>query len=249
MATTTLGIVYPVVGDTLTPLASHFAALASSADTAISNSNKTNGTPPVADATARDALFPSPVQGNSVYRLDKGWMERYYALYNSTTNPGGASTAGWYPVSGRMPYATARGTATLSATNNAWSIGSVGFTAGGFEHGGFTSSGASNYYLNVPYPGLYDIQVYASFSSNANGNLRSVRAVLDNATVTPTIYQTPRHAVQSSSYGVQSQFMSMAVATNIQLQIFQDSGAGLNTVDRVLTARYLGPVGVIQNAV
>lgn len=35
MATTARGIVYPTVGTTLTPLANHFAALASSADTAI----------------------------------------------------------------------------------------------------------------------------------------------------------------------------------------------------------------------
>lgn len=37
MATTTRGIVYPTVGDTLTPLADKFAALATSADTAISD--------------------------------------------------------------------------------------------------------------------------------------------------------------------------------------------------------------------
>jgi hypothetical protein len=53
---------------------------------------------PVADATARNALFPSPTQGNAVWRNDRGWEERYYALYNSSTNPGGAPAAGWYPV-------------------------------------------------------------------------------------------------------------------------------------------------------
>jgi hypothetical protein len=52
---------------------------------------------PVADQTARDALFPSPVQGNAVWRKDKGYGERYYGLYNSSTNPGGRATAGWYP--------------------------------------------------------------------------------------------------------------------------------------------------------
>lgn len=53
---------------------------------------------PVADAAARNALFTSPVQGNAVWRNDRGWEERYYALYNSSTNPGGAPAAGWYPV-------------------------------------------------------------------------------------------------------------------------------------------------------
>jgi hypothetical protein len=32
-----------------------------------------------------------------VNRVDKGYYERYCTLYNSSTNPKGAKTAGWYP--------------------------------------------------------------------------------------------------------------------------------------------------------
>lgn len=50
----------------------------------------------VATDAARDALYPVPVQGNSVFRSDKGLRQTYYGLYNSSTNPGGKATAGWY---------------------------------------------------------------------------------------------------------------------------------------------------------
>jgi hypothetical protein len=76
----------------------------------------------VADATARDALFPSPVQGNAVWRTDKGWEERYFGLYNSSTNPGGATPAGWYPVSGNMPKASVLKSGNTTLTGGAWSV-------------------------------------------------------------------------------------------------------------------------------
>ena len=50
----------------------------------------------VASDAARDALYPIPVQGNSVFRSDLGLRQTYYAQYNATSNPGGKATAGWY---------------------------------------------------------------------------------------------------------------------------------------------------------
>ena len=48
----------------------------------------------------RNAQFVNPVQGNQFWRNDKGRMETYFGLYNSTSNPGGKTTAGWYQTSG-----------------------------------------------------------------------------------------------------------------------------------------------------
>lgn len=50
----------------------------------------------VANQTERDAQYPTPAQGMSVYRTDLGVTQRYYSLFNSSTNPGGRDTAGWY---------------------------------------------------------------------------------------------------------------------------------------------------------
>lgn len=107
----------------------------------------------VADATARDALFPSPVQGNAVFRNDLGAVETYYGLYNSSTNPGGRDTAGWYVsnrASGIVPIKAGSidlyggGSATVS------SIGEVVFTgASGLGLKNIFSSGYRNYRIVI----------------------------------------------------------------------------------------------------
>jgi len=52
----------------------------------------------VSNATARDELYPNPVQGDAVYRLDLGKEERYYETYSIKDNIGGKPYAGWYLV-------------------------------------------------------------------------------------------------------------------------------------------------------
>ena len=52
--------------------------------------------PVVANGTERDAKFMTPFQGLQVWRDDLGAVETYFGLYNSSTNPGGRDTAGWY---------------------------------------------------------------------------------------------------------------------------------------------------------
>jgi hypothetical protein len=49
----------------------------------------------VNSSTERDTLYPTPIQGNSVFRKDLGISQTYYEVYNATTNPGGKATAGW----------------------------------------------------------------------------------------------------------------------------------------------------------
>lgn len=61
------------------------------------NSLKTASPAIVANTTQRNNLFPSPVQGNAVFRTDIGSTERYFAAYHATNNPGGEAVAGWYP--------------------------------------------------------------------------------------------------------------------------------------------------------
>jgi hypothetical protein len=52
----------------------------------------------VTSSAARNELYPKPVQGDSVYRLDLGFEERYYETYNSKSNIGGKPNPGWYEV-------------------------------------------------------------------------------------------------------------------------------------------------------
>lgn len=58
----------------------------------------------VGSVAARSALFPAPVQGNTVFRTDLGYMERYYTAYDAVTNPSGTTgTVGWYKYAGGAP--------------------------------------------------------------------------------------------------------------------------------------------------
>lgn len=50
----------------------------------------------VASVAERDALYPTPVQGNTVFRSDLGIRQTFFEAWNATTNSGGQGlTAGW----------------------------------------------------------------------------------------------------------------------------------------------------------
>lgn len=94
--TTPDNIIYPDAETSMTPLQTHFGALADSTQQAISGVRAATS-PPVSSDAQRLALYPAPVQGNSVFRTDKGYVERYYQEFAASGNPGGRTPAGWYP--------------------------------------------------------------------------------------------------------------------------------------------------------
>jgi hypothetical protein len=55
------------------------------------------GIPNISSDAQRGNYFPSPIQGTLINRVDKGYREQYYGLFNATTNPRGWRTAGWFP--------------------------------------------------------------------------------------------------------------------------------------------------------
>lgn len=84
----------------------------------------------VASQAERDAQYPTPAQGMSVYRTDLGVTQRYYGLFNSSTNPGGRNTAGWYDTEksvGLVPISPSSVVVT-TGTATANSMGQVSFT-------------------------------------------------------------------------------------------------------------------------
>lgn len=107
--TTPDNIVYPTLGDDVGELEVVFGALATSVQNAFTTrfgSASVQKVPALAVNTVaeRNAIYPSPIQGNRVWRNDKGWEEAYFGLYNATSNPAGTSAAGWYPIAGAMPF-------------------------------------------------------------------------------------------------------------------------------------------------
>lgn len=112
--------------------------------------------PVVANSTERDAKFMSPYQGLQVWRDDLGVVETYYGLYNSSTNPGGRNSAGWYisnRSSGLMP---------LKPT----SVDKSGGTATVTPLGAVTFSGVASISLNGVFSSAYkNYRIIGSFGT------------------------------------------------------------------------------------
>ena len=113
---------------------------------------KAMGTPAVASDAERSVAFPSPAQGDTVFRSDKGWNERYYALYNASSNPGGAVPAGWYPYSEQRIGISMYWNTSFSITTNSSPAGGSPTIYHNF--GGFVKN-PSNALVTVPFSGLY----------------------------------------------------------------------------------------------
>ena len=77
-----------------------------------------------ASAADRTTNLAAPSQGMVTYLTDSGTTWQYYELYNASTNPGGAKTAGHYPIAGACFFGTATRTA---ATGTSYAPGASGF--------------------------------------------------------------------------------------------------------------------------
>lgn len=219
MATTTRGIVYPTTSNTITPLSNHFANLATSTDTAIATSEKTNAIPAVADTAARTALFPSPVQGNRVLRLDQMVIEAYYGTYNATTNKGGALSAGWYPMAGNTPrckvvknIAQTGGTSTYVITWN---------NAGAVQDRWGMYSTANNTRITAPVAGLYRVN-YMIRTSGTSARTTTIRI---NGVAT-NLATGQVGTVGAATSPAQTAILSLAAGDYVEIQGI-DAAAGL----------------------
>jgi hypothetical protein len=117
-----------------------------------------------ASSAARTTALPTPSQGMMSFLSDKGRIETYFELYNVTTNPGGATPAGWYPTSGNMPFA-------FLSKSGAQSVG-TGLTAITFQSDssldGLWVSG-SNTRITPNFAGWWQVS-YKIITSMTSGN-------------------------------------------------------------------------------
>lgn len=104
--------------------------------------------PVVANQNERDAKFMTPTQGLQVWRDDLGAVETYFTAYNSSTNPGGRDSAGWYVTNRSAGFVTMRPTSSVivsgSGAYNA--MGTLNFSsATSVSLNGIFNSSFSNY--------------------------------------------------------------------------------------------------------
>lgn len=233
---TNFNIPYPDGSSGLTPLAAWFAGIAVGVDNALMTG--IGGAPRLANSdTERNTIFPSPVQGNSVMRPDKGWIEQYFQAYNATTNPSGATPAGWYPTMGATPgvvlYRAPWGTTAGAGVQNIFATG----TTTNYITPGITL--ASNGTLSFANPGVYNMTNEAAWPANTSGQ-RNLSWAGTATGLTNNTGNIVGSGVAEGQHSVQNVFSITSPGQTVQPQLVQNSGVAL-TVRNSLIISYMGP--------
>lgn len=190
------------------------------------------GVPRVANTSERNSLFPSPSQGDSVYRKNVGWEEVYYETYNATTNPGGASSAGWYPISGKLPnanlYRFNSGAATTSPA--AWAFSNFSGYQMGVTGSSVTINQAGRYQFTASLVAGNGgtAQVYGEIRSNDTAVLTGVGAAHQNG------------ANDFNSFTV-SGTATLAAGTNLKFYVYSSTALTTGNYRSQMDVQYIGP--------
>jgi hypothetical protein len=116
-------------------------------------------TPNAASDTLRDALFPTPVGGDAVYRTDKRWTERYW---DATGAP--LCGAGWYPDPGQGPVARLTTNAAASTPGTAGVFGAMPWNQEETDPYGMHDNVTLNTRIVPVVKGLYEVRSNIRFS-------------------------------------------------------------------------------------
>ena len=214
---------------------------ASATDTKVNRSGRA-----AASAADRNALIPTPVAGDAVFRTDKGYTERYYTEYHATTNKGGATPAGWYPEPGADIYGKLSKTDGFQTVASATSVPVTGMTLAD-ENGGFT---VSNNRLRIPVTGMSElvVSVYGSGGhiggvfvgvSKGNNDINSAVGPVNRMKRTDGAIDENREASGIYNAAVGDQLGLAALVINNPSTIWGGAGDTQNSTG--LLARYVGP--------
>lgn len=115
-------------------------------------------------AAARTALQN---RGATTIRTDKGWTERYFAVYNATTNPTGKPAAGWYPLDPGARFAKLTATAQNVTDSTVVSVGALSLVGAESSEASFVTPGAGS--VTFTEAGLYTINEMVALTRAASG--------------------------------------------------------------------------------
>uniref|UniRef100_A0AAU7J7R7 Minor tail protein n=1 Tax=Microbacterium phage Sunny TaxID=3144828 RepID=A0AAU7J7R7_9VIRU len=164
----------------------------------------------------------------------------YYETYNAVTNPGGATPAGWYPVFGSMPVMMGSDKGTTTTPNNTWTFLNTGFGSGTtFRNNGFVFGTDK---IDVPIPGLYQIEATVRFSPANTGEARLVRLWGDQSSVYSNLWLRMAAGSTWSGSQVQSLHISGLVpcASSFSVQTYQNSGSNNSVLLQDVSAEFRG---------
>lgn len=197
--------------------------------------------PTAANQAARDLIYPSPVQGNRVFRADLGVEEVFYGAYNASTNPGGATPQGWYPIAGMMPRFAVTKSGNTSTASGAW-VENNWFNPSVIEsRGGFSVLTESPTRILVPYRGWYDVTFWANWADAAPNGARFPRITSDGTAPFNSAADVDRKNVAPAATSSRVFTASVHAATYISTGQYQDTGAALNITNPSILIQYRYP--------
>lgn len=195
---------------------------------------------------ARDAYWGVPAsaaerltlqnKGATTVRPDKGWEERYFAIYNATTNPSGRAVSGWYPIAQplsfqyRSPAAVPNNSPTKLAALAVYPSGAAAPLAANI----FTPSAGG---LVVRNPGIYSFLFTTQWDAQPSGRVFTEIAA---ASVGGFSVRASMAASEDTTSVSAPQVTVLQAGETVGFGLFQASGAARNTTCRVF-ATYHGP--------
>lgn len=209
---------------------------------------------PAGSTSARDAFWGIPSddagalalqqKGARWFNTDTLWTEAYFGKYDTSTNKPGASSRGWYPISGKLPrirlYMLAAGISGISTLQYGITSAYVNAPANNYTDG-MTWDGATGK-ITVPVLGRYratsniyqangatpaSLQVAASKNSTTSPTARPAGAVIAVDKVFAGV-EVPRDGNISSFAKLDGETVITSLSDFIQFWF--GAGAGTTTI-------------------
>ena len=205
-----------------------------------------------ASATARTSALASPNQGMVSHLTDSNTMWQYYEVYNSGTNPGGASVAGWYPLEGTILFNGKRSNTGVSIPDNAYTV--LSFNT--FSCSGGTSNTTTIQINSATAPSTFTVrnagwyQVTGAMRnpawSSTAGTARAIAGNRNSTTYSSNCFLQNSNGDPGgiASLCNDSAVVLLAAGDVIRFFVFQNSGGAATNSDTNFTIQYLRPASV-----
>lgn len=192
-----------------------------------------------ASSSARTSALASPSQGMTTFLTDSNTYWQWFDAYNSSTNPGGAATAGWYPLPGSVSFHGVRDNTSLSIPNATFTI----VSCNSFSNAGMTLDSTSTpATVTVPVAGMYRVTGYADRLgwSSTSGTYRYLGITKNGTALNNSVLSVSSTIELSKVSGV----VKLAANDVIRLGLQQDSGGAATNSKTGFSVEFVRPVSV-----
>lgn len=199
---------------------------------------------------ARDAFWGVPATGADqitlqnrgaiTVRTDRGWTEQYFGLYNVTTNPGGALvTAGWYPISGELPFIKLG----MSAAQNVTTGGATTAVLWDVEFSdrlNWHDLATNSQRVTVQVPGRYRVNWKLSHRSTVATQLLAGQIGVSGVKIANSLTTVPGNTV-GFVYASGDETVELSAGAYVEILAASNLAQALEVASSMAQVSYLGP--------